>query len=120
MAKDDYDVIVFKLLTYLYAVAKRKIPYNKQTFDAALKMEYINEEYFAYVIYMMLQERLIDGITVTKVWGNEFILAGNIADTFITADGIHYLKENSTMNKIKEWFKENVEYITKLITMIDI
>ncbi len=43
MVKDDYDVIVFKLLTYLYAVAKRKIPYNKHIFDAAMKMDCIND-----------------------------------------------------------------------------
>ena len=120
MAKDDYDVIVFKLLTYLYAVAKRKIPYDKHTFDATVKMDNINEAYFAYVIYMMLQEKLIDGVKVIRVWGNEFILAGDISDAFITADGIHYLKENSRMKRAKEWFKENAEYITKLITMINI
>ncbi|MDO5014534.1 MAG: hypothetical protein Q4E28_01065 [Clostridia bacterium] len=29
MAKDDYDVIVFKILLYYYAVLKRKIVFEK-------------------------------------------------------------------------------------------
>lgn len=36
MAKDDYHVIVYKVLLYLYAVLKRKIVFDKISFDVVL------------------------------------------------------------------------------------
>ena len=36
MAKDDYDVIVFKILTYLYACVKRKTVFEEAAFYHAI------------------------------------------------------------------------------------
>lgn len=40
MAKDDYDVIVYKILVYLYAFMKRKITFEEDVFQATVKKEY--------------------------------------------------------------------------------
>ena len=32
MAKDDYDVIVYRVLVYFYACMKRKIMFEEETF----------------------------------------------------------------------------------------
>lgn len=45
MAKDDYDVVVFKISTYLYACMKRKIFFGVDTFNATISMKNINEAF---------------------------------------------------------------------------
>lgn len=118
MAKDDYHVIVFKILVYLYAVLKREIAFDVITFKKAIKYDEINEQYFNSVLDMMKKEDLINGVTVIKAWGNDLIVASDLKDMHITSNGIHYLEENSTMNKIKQFLLENVELITSLITKV--
>nr|DAM88885.1 MAG TPA: hypothetical protein [Caudoviricetes sp.] len=38
MAKDDYNVIVFKILTYLYAVLKRETVFDISKFKLATRL----------------------------------------------------------------------------------
>lgn len=101
MAKDDYDVLVFKILTYYYACLKRKVLFNQEVFDhAIIKSGDISDEYLADVLRMMQEEGLLQGLTFTKAWGEDYILASDLRDAKITPAGVHYLKENSTMQKI--------------------
>lgn len=118
MARDDYDAIVFKILVYLYAVFKRKIPFEKLTFKKATKYDEINEQYFNSVLDMMQKEGLIDGVVFVKAWGHDLILASDLEDMAITYNGIHYLKENDKMSKAKTFLLENVELITSLIEKV--
>ena len=37
MAKDDYDVVVYRVLVYLYAVLKHKIIFEEATFRQAVR-----------------------------------------------------------------------------------
>ena len=36
MAKDDYNVLVYKILIYLYACLKRKIAFNETVFKSII------------------------------------------------------------------------------------
>lgn len=118
MAKDDYDVIVFKVLVYLYAVLKKKIVFDELTFSKAIKLENINDQYFNSILEMMSKEGLIDNVFFTKAWGNDLILLSDLKDMQITSEGIHYLKENDRMAKIKNFLIDNVELITSLISKV--
>lgn len=118
MAKDDYDVIVYRVLVYLYACLKRKIIFDETTFQATVRKNIENDEYFTSVLEMMQKEGLIEGLVFTKAWGGLVILASDIEDARITAEGIHYLKENSTMNKIGENLKDAVDIIASLASAI--
>ena len=113
MAKDDYDVIVYRMLVYLYACAKRKILFEDTTFREAVKKNVENDMYFYDVLRMMQTEGLIEGLVFTSAWGDVF-LANDLQDAKITADGIHYLKENRTMAKVGTAMKEAVDTIAKL------
>lgn len=53
MAKDDYDVLVFKILLYYYGVLKREIAYTDVSFKAAIKYKDISEEYLSDFIYII-------------------------------------------------------------------
>lgn len=118
MSKDDYDVIVFKILLYFYGCLKRNIKFDKAVFEKTVGLEDISEDYFNQILKMMKDENLIDGISFTKAWGNIYIPISNLSDITITADGIHYLKENSTMQKIKDCVKEGVDLVAKLIGIV--
>ena len=45
MAKDDYDVIVFKILLYFYGCLKHDIKFEQVTFEKTVGMKDISEEY---------------------------------------------------------------------------
>lgn len=118
MAKDDYDVIIYKILVYLYACLKRKILFEKTTFDAAVKKDVENDVYFAEILKMMQEEGLIEGLTFADMWGGDVVLANEIKDAKITAKGIHYLEENALMAKVGEKLKNSVDTIAKLAALV--
>ncbi len=102
MAKDDYDVLVFKILTYLYACMKRKILFNQATFDRAICRDAIDDGYLVDALCLMQDEGLITGVSTTHAWGNVNILAPELDEMRITSDGVHYLKEIGTMQKVNK------------------
>lgn len=118
MPKDDYDVVVFKILTYLYACLKRKITFDERTFDEAICRNCIHDMYFSDIIRMMKKDGYIENVTITRAWGNDYIISSQLEDMRITSAGIDYLKENSKMNKIKDILLQNSGIIGTLISMI--
>lgn len=118
MAKDDYHTIVFKVLVYLYAVYKRKIVFENDSFYHATGYKYIHEGCFINTLYFMKQDGLIDDISISRAWGNEYILCSDLSYMTITPQGISYLEENKKMRKIKDYFMNNVDIISSLISMI--
>ena len=121
MAKDDYDVIVFKVLTYLYACMKRKIMFEMDTFKATIGLDKIDEGYFADILKMMSEDGLIKSYVYKQAWGGEVIVLSCMEDLKITSTGIRYLEDNSKMKQIKEFFLSHEGFsgfITALIKMI--
>lgn len=118
MAKDDYFVIVFKILTYYYACFKDKIVFNDKVFKSYID---ISEGYLNKVLYMMYEEGYINNLVFINAWGNYKILDTKLCDCMITQKGIEYLLDNSKMNKIKEFMLENVKqccFINKISILI--
>ena len=118
MAKDDYEVIVYRVLVYLYACMKRKIMYEEISFREAVRKNVESDEYFAKVISMMKSEGLITKVSIVEAWGGDCIIASDLRDMEITAEGIRYLKENSTMNKVGAMLKESVDTIARLAVIV--
>lgn len=107
MAKDDYDYIVFKILTYLYGCLKRKNIFDKKVFRDSIVTQEVQEEYLTDILRMMTRENLIEGLYFIKAWGNTYILVSDLADMHITSEGIHYVLDNDKMRKIKDKVLEN-------------
>lgn len=101
MAKDDYDVLVFKILTYLYACFKRKCSFEQVVFYKTLLPGDLAPEYLTDILRCMCDEGYITGLHFVRAWGGEYVLANGPEDMRITPAGIHYLKDNSKMQKIK-------------------
>jgi hypothetical protein len=118
MAKNDYDVIVFKILLYFYGCLKHEIKFEQATFEKTIGLNEISEEYFTQILRMMKNDNLIEGTAFQKAWGGEYILISNISDIIITSDGIHYLKENSTMQIVKDHIVEGIDLVAKLVEIV--
>ena len=118
MAKDDYDVIVYRILVYYYALMKRKIVFEETTFYESVKKNVENDQYFADILRLMQDEELLQGLSYVKAWGGDYILVSNPREAKITAKGIHYLKDNSKMKQVGETLKEAADIIATLAGII--
>ncbi len=118
MAKDDYDVIAYRVLVYFYACMKRKILFEEPAFQSSVMKNVESDEYFANVLRMMQEEGLIRGVVVKRVWGGTYILVSDPCDIEITVTGIRYLKENSTMKKVGDALKDAVDIIASLAELL--
>ncbi len=115
MAKDDYDVIVFKILTYLYALLKGKEIFDQAKYDKAISKKDINEEYLLRVYKMMSDEGLIEELAFKRAWGQDLIALFDESDMIITAKGIHYLEENDKMKKVGQYLLDKADTIANLV-----
>lgn len=110
MKRDDYHVIIYKILAYLYTQLK-----NGDDVDAGMisndgKLFQINQRYWAYIIHNLLAEGYISGITEQRAWGDVVLISG-LEDCIITPKGIAYLCDNSLLAKAKAYLKEIKEIV---------
>lgn len=105
MAKDDYFVIVYKILDYLYFCLKSgKTPEAEMLmFDGGLFQ--IHREYWVYIFDNLVKDGYISGIHNVRV-GNGYYISRQIPCCMITPKGIEYLMENSMMKKVVETLKD--------------
>lgn len=115
MAKDDYHIIVYQILSYLYNCLKKGLKVNEKNLEWNNSKYFdIPHEYWCYIITNMYNEELITGITLTKAWGQQYPLISDLQNCQITPRGIEYLTDNSFMMKAKNFFKD-VKEITPFI-----
>ena len=112
VAKDDYYIIVTKILVYLYK--KYKQLEVDQNYILPMTKDFpIQEQQLFDTIEMMIDQGLIKG-NVTKAWGGE-IIAIDYASLKILPGGIDYLQDNSKVRKICETLKEAKEIFSLFI-----
>lgn len=95
MAKDDYRVVVFRILKYLYFRLKEGLPVEPDMLRHDSKVCQINEFYWRYVVTSMQEEGLIRGLD--KGSGEYDQLQEQLKDIQITPKGIEMLCD-SRMN----------------------
>lgn len=118
MSKDDYDVIVFKILTYFYAVTKGKIVFIPTEYHHAIGYKNINEDYLLRIYKMMSDDGLIEELLFTKPWGSTLIPLFDESDIAITSKGVHYLEENDKMKAVGNYLKDKADTIINLAIAI--
>lgn len=118
MAKDDYDVIVFKILTYLYACRKRKIVFDEDVFKAAISYGAIQEDYFMDIRYMINEEGLIERVGFTKAWGGNVIALFSLNELRISSVGVRYLTDNVNMEKVKDVLRVGFGLLPDLVRLV--
>lgn len=99
MAKDDYFVIAYKVLKYLYECLKRGKEPNMSILSADFFS--IKTSYWAYIMESLKNEEYLIGVVVV-----DGVSVGIRPDITITPKGIQYLEENSLLQKAKETVKD--------------
>lgn len=59
-----------------------------------------------FIIYNLVKDGYIDGVTLTNVWGENYPIISNLENMKITPKGIEYLTDNSFIQKAKELLKD--------------
>lgn len=96
MAKSDYFVVVYRILTYLYACFQAGERPDLSLFGPdALQ---IGPGYWTNIMESMSDDGLIKGIEVIQMTGSSGV---KVMDLKITSAGIEYLLDNSMMEKAK-------------------
>ena len=111
VAKDDYPVIVYQILAYLYQCLKKGIDVDKNYLVAQGELFSINSSYWSFIMCNLVKEGLVEGLTLTNVWGEKYPLVENIESISITPKGIQYLTDNSFIQKAKELLKDTKSII---------
>ena len=105
MAKDDYHVIVYQILAYLYQQLKKGLDVDPKKLTHDSNFLSINKKYWKYIMISLLDERYIKGIVVEETLDGVYEIY-NLKDCQITPRGIEYLTENATMEKAKNFCKD--------------
>lgn len=102
MAKDDYFVIVYDLLTYLYDCLKS----GRRVDMAELTAERygIPESYWLYILDSLLEQGFAQGYRFRQTKFG--IVHIDLGDMQISPAGIQYMFENSLFEKTKKTLKE--------------
>lgn len=103
MAKDDFFVISYKIMAYLYACMKAGE--EPQYEEISPERFNIPEKYWYDIITNLYNKGYIDGVKeIHAPWSKQTIY--RTVNPVITMDGIAYLEDDSTMVKAKEALKE--------------
>lgn len=101
MAKDDYFVIAYRILDYLYKCLKAGVSPDIDFISPdALK---INPGYFVNVMESLSDKGYIKGVCFPRSIGVP--VGVKFSDLKITQDGIEFLQENSSIQKAKKAFQ---------------
>lgn len=110
MAKDDFFVIAYRILAYLYACMKSgEIPDEDMISYERLK---IPQRYWNSIVSNLWKEGYIEGIiSFTQIGCEARFLSTGMS---ITISGIEYLQSDSTMQKAQTFLKSFKEIIPDL------
>jgi predicted unusual protein kinase regulating ubiquinone biosynthesis (AarF/ABC1/UbiB family) len=104
MAKNDFFVIVYQVLWYLYDCLKNNKPVDMALLDS--KNFSIPDPYWEYIMRNLVSEEYIVGVTVTPTHDNPDGVIRVQSNIKITPKGIQYLYDNSLFQKVKRELKD--------------
>jgi len=110
MAKNDYFVIAYKVLKYLYGCLKGGVAPDIEFYNA--ESCGINEAYWHYIMVNLYEGGYITDVVLIPPTLNHPDKGVRVSSkTKITPLGIQYLDENSMFKKVKETVKDIAEII---------
>ena len=105
MAKDDFDVIQFRILSYLYKQLKSGEPVEPEMIRHDSKNCEINETYWKYILVSMQEEGLIRGLKKGKGSSDYDGIEDQLKKLQITPKGINLLSDNPMVEKVEKLIK---------------
>ena len=112
MAKDDYHVIIYQILAYLYQQLKRgqKVDIEKLSNNGGLFE--INKNYYMFIMSSLVKTDLISGVIIVNSLSQQYI--DGLENIQITVKGIEYLLDNAFLKKAHKFLKD-IKEITPFI-----
>ena len=114
MAKDDYHVIAYRILIYLYECLKKGIRPDLEYLQYNTKAFPVGESYWYYILSNLYQEGYLTGVILIPILGSAEKGVKLTGDIMITPAGIEYIQENGLMQKAKNFLKELKEIVPGL------
>lgn len=115
MAKDDFHVVVYQILAYLYHCLKKGIPVDAKNLEHNSQYFQINQSYWCYILHHLQSMNMIEGLGFIQVDGQDDPMPVNLEHCRITPEGIEYLCDNSFLEKAKKFIKETKDIISPFI-----
>lgn len=109
MAKDDMEVVMYKILRYLYECMKRDVTPDLQKYGWHSDLLDIPQQYWCKIIKILVEKRLIKGFAILSTKDGIHIQTKPPIE--ITYEGREFLRENSGMQKAKEVCGEAFEVL---------
>lgn len=110
MAKNDFFVLAYRILAYLYQCMKDgEIP---NTEDISFKKLDIPERYWISIMDNLQQDGYIRGFKIVEAMSGQRFISTNRLE--ITIAGIQFMQENSAMGRAKAALKEFKEIVPGL------
>ena len=114
MSRDDYHVIVCRILVYLYSCLKNGekpsleyLKYNSEDFP-------VGKDYWQYIWSHIFNDGYIEGVELISIMGESMKAVKLTESVSITPKGIEYLQENTPMKKAMSFLKDLKETIPGL------
>lgn len=104
MAKDDMEVVMYKILEYLYACTKHDKKPELTKYGWSSELLDINKAYWCKVIATLARMGMIEGFSIVSTKDGVHIQVE--PPVSITYEGTLFLKENSGMQRAKEFCKD--------------
>lgn len=113
MEKDDYFVLAYRILSYLYACLKADTQPDMERLACGTKDFPIQREYWEYIFRHLSLDGYLEGVMIIPMAGGcpDRVKIGQLQ---ITPKGIAYLQENTMMQKAKDFLKEIKEIVPGL------
>ena len=105
MAKDDYHVVVFRILKYLYQQLKKGEPVETAELLHDGKLCKVNESYWRYIMINMQEEGLIRGLKKGKGRADYEELEEQLKNLQITPKGIDMLADSRMGERVDQLVK---------------
>lgn len=103
MVKDDFHVIAYRILRYLYDCLKKG---QDPDTDLIIAEKYeINERYFQTIIGQLFENGYISGVIAVPMMKVNYTPYKITSSISITMQGIEYLTDNAFLAKAQKFFK---------------
>lgn len=112
MAKDDYHVIVYKILAYLYSQLKSGQSVDPQMVEHDGKLFKINYSYWQYIIQNMYKSGYIDGVRIFPEENG--LVVSDAEELMITPKGIEYISDDEMLIKVKNYLSGKTNIPTSI------
>lgn len=110
MAKDDYEVIMYKILKYLYECMKNDKETELEHFAWSSKMFSVPKNYWCEIIITLVEKGYITGFEIIKHTKDRPQVQTE-RPFKITFEGVQFLNENSGMQKVREYCEETFKVL---------